>query len=101
MHESAADELTRVRGQIAQLRSRERDLCAEVLAAGPDGCVGRWSRVEIVARKLRVFDPGLLPAILRDDPRYWRERVLTELRCEPQGVGMLGAADAALIGMAQ
>ena len=98
-NESQADELTRIRERITELRSRERDLCAALIAAGEDERLGQWSRVEIVKRRVRVFDPHLLPPVLRDDPHFWRERVLTEVRCDRLGAGVMGADDAALIGL--
>lgn len=97
--ESQADELTLVRERINALRSRERDLCSALIAGGEDVRLGQWSRVEVVERRVRIFDHNLLPQVLREDPLFWRDRVLTEVHCDRLGAGLMGADDAALIGM--
>jgi hypothetical protein len=80
---SAADELARVRADIARLKAREQVLRTALLAAPEAGRIGRWARVEVIERQIRLFDHRLLPEVLRTDPRYWRERPVTELRCLP------------------
>jgi hypothetical protein len=81
MHHAAADELAEIRAEIARLRLREAALRAAILKAPDTVAEGRWTRVEVAERRLSVFDPARLPAEIRDDPRYWRERVTTAVLC--------------------
>ena len=84
MHPMApADELALIRAQITRLRDRERDLQRSLMDVPEGARCGRWSRAEVVTRTLRVFDHRLLPQTLRDDPMFWRERSIRELRCLP------------------
>jgi len=78
-----ADELASVRAEIARLKARERALC-DALMTGP-ACArdGRWTRIEIASRQIRLFDHRLLPAEIRDDPLFWRERQSVEVLCHP------------------
>ncbi|MCL4674901.1 MAG: hypothetical protein KJZ59_02460 [Pararhodobacter sp.] len=80
---SPADELAMIRAQISGLRTREQDLRAALIDAPDAARHGHWSRVEVVTRTVRVFDHRLLPEGLRDDPCYWRERPVIEVRCLP------------------
>lgn len=83
MHkDGAADELAEVRAAIARLRLREARLCAEILA-NPAGAVGKRFRAEVSELPVRRFDPSLLPSLLRDDPRFWRDTLLREVCCHP------------------
>jgi len=78
-----ADELAMIRSQILGLRNREQELQRTLLAL-PDGARhGQWSRAELVTRTMRMFDHRLLPRGVREDPCFWREREVSELRCLP------------------
>lgn len=80
---TAADELAMIRSRISRLKAREQEL-REVLIAAPDEArQGRWVRADLVETVIRVFDHRLLPDALRDDPRYWRDRVLTQVTFHP------------------
>ncbi|WP_323036647.1 hypothetical protein [Pararhodobacter sp.] len=80
---SPADELAMIRAQLNGLRTREQELRQDLIAAPVEGRDGRWSRADVVTRTVRVFDHRLLPQNLRDDPCYWRERAVVEVRCLP------------------
>ncbi len=106
-----ADELAMVRSRIAQLKLRERELREALVAADGEARLGRWTRAEVVERRLRVFDHRRLPAALRDEPLFWRDRILRDVTCEmrddalglwpgTRAIPAMGAADAALIGHA-
>lgn len=81
MRHAAADELAEIRAEIARLRLREAALRAAIVKAPDALAEGRWTKVEVAERRLRVFDPARLPAAIRDDPRYWRERVTVAVLC--------------------
>lgn len=84
MHSIApADELAELRAEIARLKTREAQLRAALLAAPPEGLGGRWHRVEVSQHRIRQFDPLLLPAAIRENPAFWRERVQTNVRTVP------------------
>ncbi len=91
-----ADELAMIRARISDLRSREQDLQKALLAAPEDDREGRWARAEVVNRTVRVFDHRLLAQSMRDDPLYWRERRLTEVRCVPVPGAAVARYDMAL-----
>jgi hypothetical protein len=76
-----ADELAEIRAEIARLKLREAALRAGFLADPGKGMIGRWNRVEVVQTTARIFDHRLLPAAIRDDPRYSRDRVTQSVRC--------------------
>lgn len=78
-----ADELAMIRAQLTGLRTREQELRQALLTASDEEREGRWSRADVVTRTMRVFDHRLLPQTLRDDPCYWRERDIVEVRCLP------------------
>jgi len=80
---SAADELAMVRAHVAQLRKREVALKAQLMDVAEAERDGRWHRVECEERTVRVFDHRLLPPQWRDDPMFWREKTITQLRCIP------------------
>lgn len=82
-HMNPADELAEVRAEIARLKLREAQLRARLIEMPPEARQGRWSRAEVLESRMRIFDARLLPPALRDDPRYWRERVSLTLRCLP------------------
>ena len=71
---SLADELADIRAEIARLRHRESQLRAALIAAPASLRGGRWAEVEVSLRKRLVFNPYLLPAEIRQDPRYWEDR---------------------------
>ncbi|WP_232489090.1 hypothetical protein [Rhodobacter amnigenus] len=75
MRLSPADELAEVRAEIARLRLREAQLKDRLLHAPLAALTGRWHRIEITQQITRHFDATLLPASIRDDPAYWRERL--------------------------
>jgi hypothetical protein len=78
---SPADELADLRADIAHLKLLEAALRAKILAAPDSHAIGRWHRIEVVKTKARVFDAKLLPAAIRDDPRFYRDRVTQVVRC--------------------
>ena len=80
---SPADELANLRADIARLKLLEAALRARILASPDTQAVGRWHRIEVLQTKTRVFDAKLLPATVRDDPRYYRDRVTQIVRCMP------------------
>ena len=80
---SPADELADLRADIARLKLLEAALRARILAAPDTQAVGRWHRIEVLQTKMRVFDAKLLPATVRDDPRFYRDRVTQIVRCMP------------------
>jgi hypothetical protein len=86
---SPADELAMIRAQISGLRTREQDLRNALIDAPDAARYGRWAHAEVVTRTVRVFDHRLLPQSLRDDPCYWRERSVIEVRCLPTEPGGL------------
>lgn len=78
-----ADELAMIRAQLTGLRTREQELRQVLMNAPEEGRDGRYSRADVVTRTLRVFDHRLLPQNLREDPIFWREREVVEVRCLP------------------
>ena len=78
-----ADELAETRAEIARLKEREAALRAAILGRRGQVPDGRWARVEVEQRRARIFDKELLPEDIRDDPRFWRDRVTTYVRCLP------------------
>lgn len=78
-----ADELAAIRARISRLKSREQNLRQQLLDAPDDARQGAQARVEVVTRTVRLFDHRLLPEAIRDEPLYWREREVTDLRCVP------------------
>lgn len=78
---AAADELADIRAEIARLKLREATLRAAILSQPPE--TGRWHRVEVTEHTSRVFDAALLPAQIRDNPSYWRERITQVVKCLP------------------
>ena len=80
---SPADELADLRADIARLKLLEAALRAKILASPDTQSVGRWHRIEVSETKARVFDAKLLPAAVRDDPRFYRDRVTQIVPCLP------------------
>lgn len=80
---SLADELAELRAEIARLKTREAELRDQILAAPSDTLGGRWHRVEVTEHRVRMFDPALLPAAIRGNPAYWKERVQLTVRTFP------------------
>ena len=80
---SPADELAAIRAEIARLKRREAELRQAILHDPDCATTGRWHRIEVTVSRARVFDAQLLPAAIRGDPRYRRERVTTYVRCLP------------------
>ena len=80
---SPADELADLRADIARLKLLEAALRAKILACPDAQSIGRWHRIEVIETKARVFDAKLLPAAIRDDPRFYRDRVTQVVRCLP------------------
>ncbi|MCB1398316.1 MAG: hypothetical protein H6898_01570 [Rhodobacter sp.] len=80
---SAADELAMIRSRISRLKAREQELREALIAAPDSQRQGRWTRAEVVETVLRVFDHRLLPDAIRSDPLFWRDRVMTQIRCLP------------------
>lgn len=70
----------------SDIRARETALRAAFLAP-PDAAQRTASpRVAVTQARSRVFDPDLLPDRIRDDPRYWRDRVVRVVTCPPDPV---------------
>ena len=80
---SPADELANLRADIARLKLLEAALRARILASPDTQAIGRWHRIEVLETKTRVFDAKLLPAAVREDPRFYRDRVTQIVRCLP------------------
>lgn len=78
---SPADELFELRADIARLKLLEAALRAKILASPDTQAIGRWHRIEVDETKARVFDVKLLPDAIRDDPRFYRDRVSHVVRC--------------------
>lgn len=82
-----ADELAMIRAELVRLRTREAELRRALIAAAPAQRLGRWHGAEVSPGKRMVFNPWLLPARLRQNPRYWQERgtlLVTLLPLQPQ-----------------
>lgn len=73
MTASLADELAEIRAEIIRLRLRSAQLRAALIAAPAEARNGRWNGAEVSFRKRLVFNPYLLPADVRQDPRYWED----------------------------
>lgn len=80
---SPADELADLRADISRLKLLESALRTKILASPETNAIGRWHRIEVLETKRLVFDATLLPAALRDDPRYYRDRVTQIVRVLP------------------
>ena len=80
---SPADELADLRADIARLKLLEAALRAKILASPDTQSIGRWHRIEVIETKARVFDAKLLPAAIRDNPQFYRNRVSQVVRCVP------------------
>ncbi len=80
---SFADELAEIRGEIARLKAREAALRAHFLRHPDQGAQGRWARVEVVENRSPRFNPLLLPDTIRNDPRFFEEKVVQTVRCLP------------------
>ncbi|MDX1781913.1 MAG: hypothetical protein R3256_11405 [Thalassovita sp.] len=78
-----ADELAEIREEIARLRKREAAIQSAILSFDGGIPAGRKHRVEVVEHREMMFDKDLLPEEIRDNPRYWTEKVRQSLRCEP------------------
>jgi hypothetical protein len=81
----AADELALVRTELARLRQREAALCQTLIAATASERAGFWTHASVIERRMRAFDPALLPRRLRDDPAYWSEQSRQSVICRPLG----------------
>lgn len=75
-----ADELADIRAEIARLKRREAELRAAYLTQPELPRAGRRHRVELVTQHARIFDPRLLPAELRSDPAFQRDKITRVLR---------------------
>ncbi|MFD2174885.1 hypothetical protein [Rhodobacter lacus] len=73
--QTAAEELTQIRAEIARLRVREAELAEAVLRAAALPQVTRMQTTPLVSKRERVFDPRLLPAEILLDPAYSREKI--------------------------
>ena len=80
---SPADELADLRADIARLKLLEAALRSRILAAPETQAIGRWHRIDVLETNVRVLDAKLLPAAIRDDPRYYRDRLTQIVRCVP------------------
>jgi plasmid stabilization system protein ParE len=82
-HRAPADELALIRAEIARLKRREAALREAYLTRADMPKIGRWNKVEIHTKRHAVFDPRLLPAAIRNDPAYQRDKVMRVLRTAP------------------
>ncbi|SOC04854.1 hypothetical protein [Rhodobacter maris] len=73
--QTAAEELTLIRAEIARLRAREAELAEVVLRTAALPRVTRMQTKPLVSKRERVFDPRLLPAEILLDPAYSREKI--------------------------
>jgi hypothetical protein len=80
---SPADELAELRADIHRLKLLEAALRTKILAAPDKQSVGRWHRIEVQETKSRILDANLLPADIRDDPRFYRDRIIQVVRVLP------------------
>ena len=80
---SPADELAKIRAEIARLKTREAALRAQFLRQPGVKAQGRWARVEVFETRQTRFNPALLPDEIRRDPRYHEERLVQSVRCLP------------------
>jgi len=78
-----ADELADIRSEIARLKRREAELRAAFLTQPGLPRSGRRNQVELVVQRTRIFDPRLLPAEIRANPAYQRDKVTRTLRTAP------------------
>ena len=69
-----ADELAEIRAEILRLRRRETELRQALVTLPASQRTGRWTEAEVTYCRRRVFNPYLLPAEVRQDPRYWEDR---------------------------
>jgi plasmid stabilization system protein ParE len=82
-HRAPADELALIRAEIARLKRREAALREAYLTRVDMPKIGRWNKVDILTERHSVFDPRLLPATIRNDPAYQRDKVMRVLRTAP------------------
>ena len=80
---SPADELAEIRAEIARLKAREAKLRDLILSTPAALRSGRWHKIEVTEHLIRQFDHSLLPAAIRDNPAFWRERLQTNVRTLP------------------
>lgn len=78
-----ADELADIRAEIARLKRREAELRAAFLTQPDLPRTGRRNQVDLVVQRTRIFDPRLLPAEIRNNPAYQRDKVTRILRTTP------------------
>ena len=79
-HRAPADELARIRAEIARLKRREAVLREAYLTRDDMPRIGRWSKVDIHTLRRMLFDSRLLPIAIRNDPAYHRQKVMRLLR---------------------
>lgn len=79
-HLNPADELAHIRAEMKRLKSREAELRAAFLTDPEMPRIGRWHKVDLLTERRTVFEPRLLPADIRNDPRFLRDRVTRVLR---------------------
>ncbi|WP_233487455.1 hypothetical protein [Thalassovita gelatinovora] len=78
-----ADELAEIREEIARLREKEAAVQAAILSFEGPVPAGRFHRIELVERREMVFDKDRLPEKVRDNPRFWHQKVTQSVRCLP------------------
>ncbi|MDF0603798.1 hypothetical protein P1J78_24080 [Psychromarinibacter sp. C21-152] len=86
-----ADELARIRQEIATLKAREKALREEFLD-GRAPLRSNAHEVRIVNKTRRVFCRDRLPLHVRADPALWRDSPMTQVRVVP-AAGLAEAAD--------
>ncbi len=93
-----ADDLGRVRDEMMALKARADALRAALIAARPNGpVVGAAYRVTVRTGTARRFDQSLLPAHIREDPRYFRLVTSQTVVARPLGPEDLEEEDIVLI----
>lgn len=70
---SPADELAEIRAEIQRLQARAEQIETALMRSADLRSRGTYHVAELAEDRVVVFDPGLLPAELREDPRFLRE----------------------------
>jgi hypothetical protein len=89
-HAAPADELAEIRSEIERLRSKEAAMEQAILHDPALSLNGRWHRLQIEEQRQAVFDVTLLPASIRSDPRFCREKLVQRVTCLPAGGHLAG-----------
>lgn len=77
---SPIDELAELCADLGRLKLLEKALRTQILAAPENHPIGRWHRIEVQETKSRVLDATLLPADIREDPRFYCDSITQVVR---------------------